>query len=85
MLKAVGIITVVAIIAWIIGYPNSNGDKEKANESAIVAGTACGYILLQIFFAGLTIMIIIWLFSVSKMVSLNDNSVWLLTCTSFDF
>jgi hypothetical protein len=63
MLKALGIIAVVAIIAWIIGYVNSNGDKDKANESAIVAGTGCGYILLQIFFAGLTILIIIWLFS----------------------
>ena len=85
MLKALGIIAVVAIIAWIIGYLNSNGDKDKANESAIVAGTGCGYILLQIFFAGLTIMIIIWLFSVSNMVPVNDNSVCLFTCTSFDF
>jgi hypothetical protein len=63
MLKAFGIIVIVAIIAWIVGYLNSNGDKNKANESAIVAGAGCGYILLQIFFAGLGLLILFWLFT----------------------
>lgn len=62
MLKIIIIIAVVAIIGWIYGYLSSGGDVDEAKGVAIGAGTGCGYIILQIFIAGLGIMIIIWLF-----------------------
>jgi len=62
MLKVIGIIVVVAVIGWIFGYINSGGDSNEATETAIGAGMGCGYIIFQIFLAGLGILITLWLF-----------------------
>ena len=62
MIKAIGIIIVVAVIGWIIGYVNSGGNTNEANETALGAGIGCGSVLLQIFIAGLGIIIVLWLF-----------------------
>lgn len=62
MLKIIGIIAVVAIVGWIYGYYNSGGDTGEATASAFGAGAGCGYIIFQIFIAGLGIMVTIWFF-----------------------
>jgi len=62
MIKVIGIILVVAVIGWIYGYFSSGGDSGEATETAMGAGIGCGYIIFQIFLAGLGIIITLWLF-----------------------
>lgn len=62
MLKAIGIIVIVAIAGWIFGFFNSGGDTKEANDTAVGVGVGCGSLLLQLFIAGITILAILWLF-----------------------
>ena len=58
------ILIIVIIIGAIIGFFNSE-DGERGSGAlggAFVSGMGCGYLLFQIFLAGLVICGIIWLF-----------------------
>lgn len=52
------------IIGAVIGFINSkDGErKEGAVSGAVASGMGCGYILIQVFLAGLGILFVIWLF-----------------------
>lgn len=55
------VIIVIAAIVFIV----SKLSGESTEDSAAVAGGAalgCGYILLQIFIAGLSILFLLWIF-----------------------
>lgn len=58
------ILIVVIIIGAVLGFLGSkDGERgEGAVSGAIASGFGCGYILFQLFLAGLGILIIIWLF-----------------------
>ena len=59
------IIIIVMVIGGIIGAIGS-GDDDKGSGclgGALTAGVGCGYVLVQIFIAGLVIVGIIWLWS----------------------
>lgn len=58
------ILIIAIIIGAVIGFLGSN-DGERGSgavDGAIASGMGCGYLLLQIFLAGLVIFAIIWLF-----------------------
>lgn len=58
------ILVIAIIIGAVIGFFNSK-DGERgvgALGGAMASGMGCGYILLQIFLAGLAIIFFIWLF-----------------------
>lgn len=58
------ILIIAIIIGAIIGFFSSK-DGERgtgAVSGAVASGMGCGYILFQIFLAGLGILFIIWLF-----------------------
>lgn len=58
------ILIIAVIIGAAIGFFNSN-DGERGSGAlggAVASGMGCGYILLQIFLAGLGILFVIWLF-----------------------
>lgn len=58
------ILIIAIIIGGVIGFLNSKeGERgEGAIGGAVASGMGCGYILLQIFLAGLGLLFIIWLF-----------------------
>lgn len=60
------LILIVAAIGGLIGYLGS-GKTEDAAAGALGAGVGCGYIILQIFIAILSIWVLLkigsWLFS----------------------
>ena len=59
------IIIVVAIAGAILGFIGSNdGERGEGAAAGAAAGAlGCGYILLNLFIAGLSIGLIIWLFT----------------------
>ncbi len=58
------ILVIAVIIGAVIGFLGSEDGEKGAGAvgGAITGGMGCGYILLQIFLAGLGILFIIWLF-----------------------
>tara|TARA_R110002126_G_scaffold142546_5_gene288462 strand:- start:20678 stop:20884 length:207 start_codon:yes stop_codon:yes gene_type:complete len=56
------IIIVVAILGWLFGYLKSGGNTTEANETGCALGAGCGYVLLQLFFAALGILVVLWVF-----------------------
>ena len=60
------ILIIVIIIGGVIGFLSSNDGERGAGAvgGALASGMGCGYILFQIFLAGLGILFIIWLFRV---------------------
>lgn len=55
---------IAIIIGAVLGFINSeDGDKGAgALGGALTGGMGCGYVLFQLFIAGLGILIVIWLF-----------------------
>ncbi len=60
------ILIIAIIIGAIIGFISSEDDEKGSGcmAGAFTGGMGCGYLLLQIFLAGLFILGIIWLFGV---------------------
>lgn len=58
------ILIIVIIIGAVIGFLSSNDGERGAGAigGAMASGMGCGYILFQIFLAGLTILFVVWLF-----------------------
>lgn len=58
------ILVIAIVIGAIIGFINSS-DGERGSGAlggAVAGGMGCGYILFQLFLAGLGILFIVWLF-----------------------
>jgi hypothetical protein len=60
------ILIIAIIIGAAIGFFSSNDGERGAGAAggALAGGMGCGYVLLQIFLAGLGILFLIWLFRV---------------------
>ena len=58
------ILIIAVVIGGIIGFLGSKDGERSAGAvgGAVSSGLGCGYILLQIFLAGLGILFVIWLF-----------------------
>lgn len=57
------IIVVAAVIGAAIGFFSGKGDGEDAAQGAMAGGCMAASCLLRLFLAGLSIMLVIWLFS----------------------
>ncbi|MBP5560380.1 MAG: hypothetical protein J6X70_01055 [Muribaculaceae bacterium] len=57
------IIVIAVIIGAAIAYFGGDGNKDDAIDGALAGGCLAGNCLLEVFIAGISIMVIIWLFS----------------------